>query len=137
MGAAIPRTINLALNFQEKYQETFKLHVETSTVNLVGMYFIFYINKIRVLSLHRSESVPFDISSCLIHRRSRNKPYQFVFFFMLVTQLSPGFMHACDFHRLHKTSMHIFERVKRVLRINLRLAAFSLCMFVTRQLLLL
>lgn len=38
IGAAIPRTINLALNFQEKYQETFNIHVETSTVALVGLY---------------------------------------------------------------------------------------------------
>lgn len=36
IGAAIQRTINLALQFSEKYEGVFKLHVETSTVTLVG-----------------------------------------------------------------------------------------------------
>lgn len=38
IGAAIARTINLALQFSEKHQGAFELHVETSTVTLVGQY---------------------------------------------------------------------------------------------------
>jgi hypothetical protein len=36
IGAAIPRTINLALQFSEKYTSKYELNVETSTVTLVG-----------------------------------------------------------------------------------------------------
>jgi len=35
ISAAIPRTINLALQLSEKYQGIYELHVETSTVSLV------------------------------------------------------------------------------------------------------
>uniref|UniRef100_A0A1B6MLK7 Ribonuclease P protein subunit p20 n=1 Tax=Graphocephala atropunctata TaxID=36148 RepID=A0A1B6MLK7_9HEMI len=35
IGAAIPRTVNLALQLNEKHQGSVELHVETSTVTLV------------------------------------------------------------------------------------------------------